>query len=167
MACMTSRINELGSFSGAATTGLGVFLSTIHFGISISVLHYLRRIKTHLPGGIVRYSAGSESQLVTAISEKYSLPPNPQQWPFNVSPHVPEPDDDMHDPDTKNGKLMDTSLLSSRGWKNYGCLLVLLAAVLMLFVGYPILTYIQRPVSQRAGYNLGGINASRQALSIS
>ncbi|ESK95066.1 glycoside hydrolase family 16 protein [Moniliophthora roreri MCA 2997] len=112
-----------------------------------------------------RYSAGTESQLITSISERYSFPPNPQQWPFNVSPHVPEPDDDMHDPDTKNGKFVDaveSSFSSSRGWKNYGCLLILLAALLMLFVGYPILTYVKRPESQRAGYNLGGINASGQ-----
>ncbi|KAK7060394.1 hypothetical protein VNI00_001159 [Paramarasmius palmivorus] len=111
-----------------------------------------------------RYSAGTESRLLNSISGRYSLPPNPQQWPFNVSPSVPEPDDDIHNPVVKNGKFVDPvhMHLSSRGVLNYGCLSILLIGLLTLFVGYPILTYARRSELQRAGYNLGGINASGQ-----
>ncbi|KAK4686589.1 beta-glucan synthesis-associated protein KRE6, partial [Tremellales sp. Uapishka_1] len=62
-------------------------------------------------------------------------------------------------------------ITSWRGWANGLTLAFLALAVLMLFAGYPILSYYhdnnKSAGSATAGYNLGGINASGQYPSIS
>ncbi|ESK95791.1 glycoside hydrolase family 16 protein [Moniliophthora roreri MCA 2997] len=76
----------------------------------------------------------------------------------------PEADDALHNPDPiRDAKLEhDWTLFSSRGWMNVIALLVLLAGLLMLFAGYPILIWWRKPQAARNGFNLGGINASGQ-----
>ncbi|KAH6918064.1 beta-glucan synthesis-associated protein SKN1 [Coprinopsis sp. MPI-PUGE-AT-0042] len=94
------------------------------------------------------------------IYEKYSLPASPQQWGTPLSVDIPEPDDDLHNPDSKNAKR---SGVSWRGASNLGCLVVLILAILMLFAGYPVVSYVLRRVpTTQGGFNLGGINATGQ-----
>jgi hypothetical protein len=61
-------------------------------------------------------------------------------------------------------------ITSWRGWANGLTLAFLLSAVIMLFGGYPIITYYSRDTasigSATSGYNLGGINSTGQYPSI-
>ena len=81
----------------------------------------------------------------------------------------PEDDDALHAPspvDTKMGRKRGSSqpfiLYSARGWLNVGTLGLLLAAILMLFIGYPVLLHVEDKPSSGPGFNLGGINGSGQ-----
>jgi hypothetical protein len=50
-----------------------------------------------------------------------------------------------------------------RGWANAIAILVIITGLLVLFAGFPIITYFQRKQLVTSGfYNLGGINASGQ-----
>jgi len=80
------------------------------------------------------------------ISDKYSLSADPATWGSNLYPNVPEPDDALHSPDARKGKYREHSsgsMLTRRGMANLGCLALLLAALLTLFIGFPILKFIK------------------------
>lgn len=57
----------------------------------------------------------------------------------------PEPDDALHNPEVRNGKYVEHSSFSwsKRAFYNVGCLVILCLAILTLFVGYPVMTYMQ------------------------
>jgi beta-glucan synthesis-associated protein KRE6 len=76
----------------------------------------------------------------------------------------PEVDDHLHNPDPIRDRKLDHdfTLFSSRGWLNVSALLVLLAGLLMLFAGYPILIWWRKPEAAKTGFNIGGINATGQ-----
>jgi hypothetical protein len=78
-----------------------------------------------------------------------------------------ELDDALHTPDPK-GKS-DThhwDPFSLRGWINALAIFVLLAGLIVLFAGWPIIVWYDRHSasngSKTAGFNLGGINATGQ-----
>ncbi|KAF8889351.1 glycoside hydrolase family 16 protein [Infundibulicybe gibba] len=96
-------------------------------------------------------------------SEFFSLPPDPRQWGFDLSPRIAESDDDLHNPSKQ--ETIDTC--SPRGFRNVGCLLIVSFGLLGLFVGYPVTTYFTKPtLSNQGGFNLGGINATGQIPSL-
>lgn len=73
----------------------------------------------------------------------------------------PDLDDALHAPDPKRDNSWTP--FSWRGWVNVFGILVLLAGLLTLFIGFPLLDYVQK--SREAhfkGYNIGGINATGQ-----
>ncbi|KAF8920503.1 beta-glucan synthesis-associated protein [Mucidula mucida] len=111
------------------------------------------------------YSVASRSQLskTTSISSKYSLHADPRTWGSNLSPQFVEPDDVLHNPTVKGGKVVDDMELtwSKRGVANLGCLAILCIGLLTLFVGYPAISFNQRMRNQSAGKQLG-INATGQ-----
>lgn len=50
-----------------------------------------------------------------------------------------------------------------RGLSNSGCLVLLLACLVTLFVGYPLISHFtQATLSTNGAYNLGGINSTGQ-----
>lgn len=79
-----------------------------------------------------------------------------------------EPDDDLHNPELVPEKADVTNkkkvAVTTRAITNVGCLVVLLSALIVLFIGYPIITYNSQwsPV----GHELGGINSSGQVPSM-
>ncbi|KAJ7267489.1 glycoside hydrolase family 16 protein [Mycena rebaudengoi] len=74
------------------------------------------------------------------VAEKYSLSPDPTLWGSNLSPNLPEPDDDLHDP-----RIVDRSTFFSwRGLANLGCLVILVLGIIALFAGYPIVSFVQK-----------------------
>lgn len=73
----------------------------------------------------------------------------------------PDLDDPLHDPRGDSGWASWT-IFSLRGWINASALVVLLAGLIMLFAGYPILAFYQRKELNIPGYNLGGINGTGQ-----
>ncbi|KIM46404.1 glycoside hydrolase family 16 protein [Hebeloma cylindrosporum] len=113
------------------------------------------------------YSFGAQSRLST-LSDKFSLPPDPRLWGSDLSPDLVEPDDDLHNPELVPEKADVTNkkkvAVTTRAITNVGCLVVLLSALIVLFIGYPIITYNSQwsPV----GHELGGINSSGQVPSM-
>ncbi|TFK43746.1 glycoside hydrolase family 16 protein [Crucibulum laeve] len=83
----------------------------------------------------------------------FTLGPDPSRWGFDVTKDgLVDPDDDLHDPTTdpttdpattnECKKLFNVSL---RGFANVGCLALLCAIFLALFIGYPVVTYAKTP----------------------
>ncbi|KAI0720307.1 beta-glucan synthesis-associated protein-domain-containing protein [Cerioporus squamosus] len=130
-----------------------------------------------------RFAASSSSPSLSAASDSpylgpsrplslgdgYTLSPDPQKWGMQISPEYKEEDDDLHKPDSMPAAEADRSgeMFSWRGVTNVGTLLVLVAGILTLFVGYPVVTAVtRRPLSTFGAFNLGGINASGQVPDI-
>ncbi|KIY69736.1 glycoside hydrolase family 16 protein [Cylindrobasidium torrendii FP15055 ss-10] len=108
------------------------------------------------------YPSGSQSNIADSISNKFSLSPDPQTWGSNLNYNHHEPDDFLHNPSVRNGRIVDdkSRSFSGRGFANLGCLFVLMAGLLALFVGYPIATYLNNH-AERVANNLG-VNATGQ-----
>ncbi|CAA7260065.1 unnamed protein product [Cyclocybe aegerita] len=112
------------------------------------------------------YSFGAESRLST-LSDKFSLSPDPRLWGSDLSPDLVEPDDDLHNPGKELDRPQDRKrvLFTRRGLINVGCIVVVCATLIILFIGYPVFTY--RSGSWLvSGYNAGGINSTGQVPSI-
>lgn len=106
------------------------------------------------------------SEYPSSLSEKYSLSPSPAQWGMQLN--IPEPDDDLHNPDSARDRQSDRGgVFTSRGLANLGCLFILGAGILMLFAGFPILThFLEKTQTTQGGFNLGGINGTGQIADI-
>ncbi|KAK0469296.1 glycoside hydrolase family 16 protein [Desarmillaria tabescens] len=113
------------------------------------------------------YPAGSTSSRTPSLSGKFSLGADPLTWGSNLSPNVEEPDDALHLPMVRGGKIVEDADLSfsRRGIANVGCLAILCTGILMLFIGYPIMTYVQDLNTTTTSSNLG-VNASGQVPDI-
>jgi beta-glucan synthesis-associated protein KRE6 len=76
----------------------------------------------------------------------------------------PDIDDPLHNPDPVRDARLDRSftIFSARGWVNASFLIILMTALIMLFVGYPIIADVRRIRIQAGGFNLGGINGTGQ-----
>ncbi|KAK0501521.1 glycoside hydrolase family 16 protein [Armillaria luteobubalina] len=117
---------------------------------------------------------------VLSLSEKFSLAADPATWGSNLSMNYREPDDALHNPTVRGGKIVDdeTISFSKRGIANVGCLMILCLGLLALLsvpfsvavaainrnrnsVAYPVLTYVQEQTSSLSSSNLG-VNASGQ-----
>ncbi|KAF5327952.1 hypothetical protein D9758_016771, partial [Tetrapyrgos nigripes] len=76
-----------------------------------------------VPTNVERYARSRTT--AEPITQKSSLIPNPNDWRYNVSPHVAEADDAIHNIDPENDtKTSRTRIFSGRGYANYGCLLI-------------------------------------------
>ncbi|KAF7324805.1 Beta-glucan synthesis-associated protein [Mycena kentingensis (nom. inval.)] len=100
----------------------------------------------------------------SGLSEKYSLAADPFVWGSDLSPQTPEPDDALHNPTYRNGKVVENngSFWSGRAFANLGCLAVLCIAVISLFVAYPVTSFIER-ATRNKGINNAIVNATGQA----
>lgn len=80
-------------------------------------------------------------------------------------------DDALHTPDKSGKDHYDWDPFSVRGWLNALTIFVLLAGLITLFAGWPIIVYYDNKDrssgSNTAGFNLGGINGTGQVPSIS
>ena len=74
----------------------------------------------------------------------------------------PDLDDALHTPDAPGHRDRSFTLFSARGWLNATTIFLLVAGLLVLFAGYPVIHYVTNPPGKISGYNLGGINASGQ-----
>ncbi|CED85101.1 Concanavalin A-like lectin/glucanase, subgroup [Phaffia rhodozyma] len=80
----------------------------------------------------------------------------PEDW-------EPEADDYLHNPSPDDDDSLCMGLFSVRAFMNLGCLFVLGGALLVLFGGYPIITYVRSLEPSTGGaFNLGGVNGSGQ-----
>ncbi|KAJ9623452.1 beta-glucan synthesis-associated protein [Taxawa tesnikishii (nom. ined.)] len=92
--------------------------------------------------------AGSDDDGVNTqtVSEKYNILPSAGLLLF---PEDVEKDDWLHNPDPneKEGRMTCADLFSKRGIVNVGGLALITIGVAMLFIGYPILTFVQKAVN--------------------
>ncbi|KAM0746475.1 beta-glucan synthesis-associated [Meredithblackwellia eburnea MCA 4105] len=80
-----------------------------------------------------------------------------------------EMDDKLHNPSPhdKMGDRTQCTPWSIRGWLNMTALFVMVAALVTLFAGYPIIQFYQRGTAKTYGaYNVGGINSTGQVPDI-
>jgi hypothetical protein len=90
----------------------------------------------------------------------------------DIGATIPVDDDDIDDAlhtfsaKEKQDLTAPFDIASWRGWANGLTLLVLLAAIIVLFAGYPIINFYygnsKSSGANTSGYNLGGINATGQ-----
>ncbi|KAF7296009.1 GH16 domain-containing protein [Mycena kentingensis (nom. inval.)] len=99
------------------------------------------------------------SSMQSSVSEKFNLLPDPVDWGAELS--RPEPDDALHDP--RRG-LKSSGGLSSRGFWNVGCIAVLAALLMALFLGYPVTYHFTHNDSATTQSAL--VNATGQVPSI-
>ncbi|PPQ67320.1 hypothetical protein CVT25_005904 [Psilocybe cyanescens] len=78
------------------------------------------------------------------LSSEFSFSPDPRQWGLALAPDLIESDDDQYTA-LKDGDGFITRL-SVRGVGNVGCLLLVIAGLLALFIGYPVVTFYIPPV---------------------
>jgi len=71
----------------------------------------------------------------------------------------PDLDDPLHNPDRRDSSF---TLFSARGWMNVGMIILLLAGLIFLFVGYPVLLAVIDEPEKATGFNVGGINSTGQ-----
>ncbi|KAF4620325.1 hypothetical protein D9613_000685 [Agrocybe pediades] len=111
------------------------------------------------------YPLGARSSLGIISSESPFLADS-RQWGSSLSTEVIEDDDEQYTPSWRGEKKGITSIassLSTRGAGNVGCLMLLVAGVLALFIGYPIASFNKKgSQSTLGGFNVGGINATGQ-----
>lgn len=97
------------------------------------------------------------------ISEKYNITPSAGLLLF---PNDKEEDDDLHDPTTGvNDRECD--IFTKRGLVNVGGLALISVGILVLFIGYPILTFVQKFTAQKTDDACAGglcLNVPSKAL---
>ncbi|KIM89080.1 glycoside hydrolase family 16 protein [Piloderma croceum F 1598] len=84
--------------------------------------------------------------------------------PYLWDTRDPDLDDALHNPDPIRDAALESSwtIFSARGWFNASALLILLAGLITLFAGYPIIAFYRRARISIPGFNLGGINGTGQ-----
>ncbi|KAJ6551470.1 beta-glucan synthesis-associated [Mycena capillaripes] len=115
------------------------------------------------------WEAVPSSPVSGGLSAKFSLSADPTLWGSNLSPNQAEPDDTLHNPEFKDGKMVDragSSGISSRGFANIGCLVLLSLAIVGLFMGYPVASYVERMVFSTNTKGSVVVNATGQVASI-
>ncbi|KAF2154172.1 glycoside hydrolase family 16 protein [Myriangium duriaei CBS 260.36] len=91
--------------------------------------------------------AGSDDDGVNTqtVSEKYNILPSAG---LLLYPEDVEKDDYLHNPDPNDKEgVKCAELFSKRGIVNLGGLLILTLGIAMLFIGYPILTFVRRMIA--------------------
>lgn len=106
-----------------------------------------------------------------ASESRYNLFTDPNQHAYHDFVDDEEPDrlHDMHAKDEDS--MWDCTLLSLRGWLNVLGMLLIAAALIALFAGYPIASYFSELAAKDAaksqyGWNVGGTNSSGQVPEI-
>jgi hypothetical protein len=81
----------------------------------------------------------------------------------------PEDDDDLHNPSVRQSYKTGFfgSLFTLRGFSNVGCLILITIILVVLFMGYPIITeYTERHQTTNGAFGLGGTNATGQVPAV-
>lgn len=115
-----------------------------------------------------RFSAApSETSMMTSSNggEK-ALPASSATVPLYMWDQTdPDLDDPLHNSDPKRDASSFT-IFSARGWANVGFLVILLAGLITLFAGYPIIAATTgKGQGTLGGSNIGGTNSSGQVPS--
>ncbi|KAF2741084.1 beta-glucan synthesis-associated protein SKN1 [Polyplosphaeria fusca] len=86
--------------------------------------------------------AGSDEEVNTqTVSEKYNILPSAGLLLF---PEDVEKDDWLHNPDPNEKQKRDCDIFTKRGIVNVGALVIMAIGILILFIGYPVLTFVHK-----------------------
>ncbi|KAL8797148.1 MAG: hypothetical protein Q9195_000615 [Heterodermia aff. obscurata] len=87
--------------------------------------------------------AGSDDDNVNTqtVAEKYNIMPTAGLLLF---PEDVETDDWLHNPEPDDEKKRECDIFTKRGFVNVGGLTVITLGILILFIGYPILTFVKK-----------------------
>ncbi|TFK44700.1 glycoside hydrolase family 16 protein [Crucibulum laeve] len=104
---------------------------------------------------------------LSRLSSHFSSADDPHQWRFSLALDTADSsDDELHDPKGILPRKIDRQPVknaSRKGLANFGCLVLLCLALLTLFIGYPIITFVgHKPISNFGAFNTGGLNATGQ-----
>ncbi|KAH9997835.1 glycoside hydrolase family 16 protein [Russula vinacea] len=105
----------------------------------------------------------SEQSSVTG--ERPMLQPNTSTVPAYLwDTKDPDLDDALHNPDPRVDAAQDSSftIFSARGWANVSVLVLLMAGLITLFAGYPIISFYNTTPLVTLGNNFGGGNGTGQ-----
>jgi beta-glucan synthesis-associated protein KRE6 len=111
-----------------------------------------------------RYSV-PQSERSSVTAERPMLPANTSTVPAYLwDTKDPDLDDALHNPDPRVDAAQDNSftLFSARGWANVSVLILLMAGLVTLFAGYPIISFYHSTPLATLGNNFGGGNATGQ-----
>ncbi|KAI9681377.1 MAG: hypothetical protein M1817_002660 [Caeruleum heppii] len=94
--------------------------------------------------------AGSDDDNVNTqtVSEKYNILPSAGLLLF---PEDVEKDDWLHNPDPSDKEKRECDIFTRRGMVNVGGLIFITLGVLILFIGYPVLTFVQKLTDPTGG----------------
>ncbi|KAJ4365422.1 beta-glucan synthesis-associated protein [Ascochyta clinopodiicola] len=93
--------------------------------------------------------AGSEEDLNTqTVSEKFNIHPSAGLLLF---PEDVEADDALHNPEPGEKDKRDCDIFTKRGMINLGGLGIMMLGLLFLFIGYPILTFVDKLTEKEVG----------------
>ncbi|KII86911.1 glycoside hydrolase family 16 protein [Plicaturopsis crispa FD-325 SS-3] len=111
-----------------------------------------------------RFSAAPSEVSVNDNAPQASLPNTSTVPPYLWDTKDPDLDDALHNPDPRRDANLGSSftLFSWRGWANASALVVLVAGLIILFAGYPIIAFYRSQAASVSGQNFGGFNASGQ-----
>ncbi|KAF9474222.1 glycoside hydrolase family 16 protein [Pholiota conissans] len=104
---------------------------------------------------VTPYPVGARSSLAS-LTPKYSFSADPRDWGSSLSRDLVESDDEQYT--SEECRKWRRNNVSIRGAANIGCLSVLLAGFLALFIGYPVFTFYDPDSLPK----LGGTNATGQ-----
>ncbi|KAL8651257.1 MAG: hypothetical protein Q9226_004780 [Calogaya cf. arnoldii] len=92
--------------------------------------------------------AGSDDDNVNTqtVSEKYTILPSAGLLLF---PEDIEKDDWLHNPDPDEKEKRECDVFTKRGFMNVGGLAMITVGILILFIGYPILTFVQTSTTDK------------------
>jgi len=111
-------------------------------------------------------NAASEVSVVTTGEKAGTAPMVTSNTvpPYMWDTKDPDLDDPLHNPDPVRDAALDKSFtfFSARGWMNASAFILLVAGLLTLFAGYPIIIYAREPKKVGPGFNLGGTNGTGQ-----
>ncbi|KIY44414.1 hypothetical protein FISHEDRAFT_61941 [Fistulina hepatica ATCC 64428] len=104
--------------------------------------------ESRYPSNLGSHGQSSSKVHRESMSDSFSLAADPDTWGSDVymNDNEPEPDDYLHNPDPSRDRKTDelSTVCTSRGIMNLGCLALLVTALLALFAGYPIISYLVR-----------------------
>ncbi|CAK5273433.1 unnamed protein product [Mycena citricolor] len=107
--------------------------------------------------------AGAGSSDTHSISEKFHLAADPTMWDSDLT--RPEPDDALHTPDPRLDRGKSGTIFTGRGMENIGCLFILGAGIVALFLGYPVAQHFtQKHTTNTISANV--VNGTGQVPSI-
>ncbi|KAF7315656.1 hypothetical protein MIND_00081100 [Mycena indigotica] len=108
------------------------------------------------------YPGASSSPL---LQPRYDFHPNPAEWGIDFGE---TDDDDLHRAEKPNHNVeFSGNPWSIRGLTNLGCLFILIAGILTLFIGYPVLSFRSTEIGTTSSLgNLGGRNGTGQVPDI-
>ena len=97
---------------------------------------------------------------------QYAISPDPSYWQNYQDNDLEEGDDWLHDPKARRDRHERRgTVFTWRGFVNLGCMILVIIAILGLFAGYPVISWIIKPpesVMDGAGYGLGFTNGTGQ-----